>query len=134
MLARKHDERMKDRSLLEASVDRPVRHALEVRHPSYEHARFVDAAAGARHRRWSCADTAGKWPMLDDVTASDFVYVRLHGAEELYVSGYDDAALDRWAGRIETWHGGRHADRRAAGRTAGARDGSARCSCTSTTT
>jgi uncharacterized protein YecE (DUF72 family) len=51
------------------------------------------------------ADTAGKWPMLHDVT-SDFVYVRLHGAEELYVSGYDPPALDEWAGRIRTWRAG----------------------------
>lgn len=43
--------------------------------------------------------------MLDDVTA-DFVYVRLHGAEELYVSGYDDPALDRWADRLRTWRDG----------------------------
>ena len=43
-----------------------------------------------------CADTAGKWPMLDSVT-TDFGYVRLHGAEELYVSGYDDKSLDAWA-------------------------------------
>ncbi|MEV6288382.1 DUF72 domain-containing protein [Kribbella sp. NPDC051770] len=105
-LARKHDERMNDRSLLEAMVDQPVRHALEVRHPSYEHGRFVDLLRD-HDIGLVCADTAGKWPMLDDVTASDFVYVRLHGADELYVSGYDDAALDRWAGRIKTWHGGR---------------------------
>jgi len=31
-----------------------------------------------------------------DMTA-DFVYCRLHGSEELYVSGYDDAALEEWA-------------------------------------
>ena len=54
-----------------------------------------------------CADTAGKWPVLDDVT-SDFVYVRLHGDQELYVSGYGDAALDRWASRVRTLAGGWH--------------------------
>ncbi|ONI67533.1 hypothetical protein BWI15_30925 [Kribbella sp. ALI-6-A] len=106
LLARKHDDRMTDRSLLEASVEQPIRHALEVRHASYEQAAFVDLLR-AHDIGLVCADTAGKWPMLDDVTASDFVYVRLHGAEELYVSGYDDDALDRWAGRIRTWHGGR---------------------------
>jgi uncharacterized protein YecE (DUF72 family) len=53
-----------------------------------------------------CADTAGKWPMVDDVTASDFVYVRLHGADELYVSGYDDEALDRWAAKVRKWASG----------------------------
>jgi uncharacterized protein YecE (DUF72 family) len=42
------------------------------------------------------ADTAGKWPLLEDLT-SDFVYLRLHGDKELYASGYGDAALDRWA-------------------------------------
>jgi len=52
-----------------------------------------------------CADTAGTWPVLDDVT-SDFVYVRLHGDRELYVSGYGNVALDRWATRIRTWQKG----------------------------
>jgi uncharacterized protein YecE (DUF72 family) len=40
-----------------------------------------------------------------DVTA-DFVYCRLHGSEVLYTSGYDDQALDRWAGRVVAWAGG----------------------------
>ena len=40
--------------------------------------------------------------MFDDIT-SDFAYVRLHGADELYVSGYDDEALDRWAAKIRAW-------------------------------
>ncbi len=48
------------------------------------------------------ADTAGRWPALDAVTAR-FVYVRLHGVTRLYVSGYDRAALDAWAARIRAW-------------------------------
>jgi uncharacterized protein YecE (DUF72 family) len=32
------------------------------------------------------ADTAGKWPPAEDVTA--FVYLRLHGDKKIYVSGY----------------------------------------------
>ena len=27
----------------------------------------------------------------------------MHGETELYVSGYDDAALDAWAARVRTW-------------------------------
>jgi uncharacterized protein YecE (DUF72 family) len=50
------------------------------------------------------ADTAGKWPLLKDVT-SDLVYVRLHGDVELYTSGYTDAALDTWAAQIREWTG-----------------------------
>jgi uncharacterized protein YecE (DUF72 family) len=52
-----------------------------------------------------CADTV-EWPLLMDVT-SDFVYCRLHGSEELYASGYDDAALERWADRVAAWATGR---------------------------
>jgi uncharacterized protein YecE (DUF72 family) len=44
------------------------------------------------------ADTAGKWPYCEDVTA-DFMYLRLHGDKELYASGYSDEALDRWGAR-----------------------------------
>jgi hypothetical protein len=51
------------------------------------------------------ADTAGRWPYAEDVTA-DFVYVRLHGAEQLYASGYTDPQLDWWAARIREWRRG----------------------------
>jgi uncharacterized protein YecE (DUF72 family) len=43
---------------------------------------------------------------MEDLTA-DFVYVRLHGDQELYASGYGDAALDDWAARLRAWRGGR---------------------------
>jgi uncharacterized protein YecE (DUF72 family) len=78
---------------------------VEVRHPS-----FVDDAFVALLRRHGLAlvvaDSAGHWPLLEDLTA-DFVYVRLHGDKELYASGYDDAALDDWARRIDTWSHGK---------------------------
>ena len=48
------------------------------------------------------ADTAGRFPLVEQVT-SDFMYVRLHGEQELYVSGYSDASLDRWAERCLAW-------------------------------
>jgi uncharacterized protein YecE (DUF72 family) len=104
-IAKRHEDRMKDRVLLETKVDQPIRYALEVRHDSFENAEFIDLLR-EHDIALVCADTAGKWPMLDDVT-SDFVYVRLHGADELYVSGYDDKGLDHWAARAKTWHQGR---------------------------
>ncbi|MDQ3995429.1 MAG: DUF72 domain-containing protein, partial [Gemmatimonadota bacterium] len=51
------------------------------------------------------ADTAGKFPYAEELTA-DFVYVRLHGAEQLYASGYTDPQLDWWAARIREWRRG----------------------------
>jgi uncharacterized protein YecE (DUF72 family) len=117
-LARLHDDRLEGRTWLKRSAKRPLRHAVEVRHPS-----FVDAAFVAQLRRHEIAlvvaDTAGRWPLLEDLTA-DFVYLRLHGDKELYASGYDDAALDRWAARIDAWRQGRQVKdaRRASGRAA----------------
>jgi uncharacterized protein YecE (DUF72 family) len=104
-LAARHDERMDGRAHTVTEVDRPLRHAVEVRHRSFETPGFVDLLR-ENDIALVCADTAGKWPMLDDVT-SDFVYVRLHGAQELYVSGYDDAALEVWADKIRCWRSGR---------------------------
>ena len=95
---------MEGRALLTTAADRPLRHALEVRHGSFETAGFVELLR-AHDVALVVADTAGKWPALLDVT-SDHVYVRLHGDEELYVSGYDPPALDRWAARIRTWAAG----------------------------
>ena len=103
-LAERHDERLDGRALTGTDADRPLRHALEVRHRSFERADFIELLS-AHDVALVVADTAGKWPMLHDVT-SEFVYVRLHGAEELYVSGYDPPALDDWAGRIRTWRAG----------------------------
>ena len=100
-LARRHDELMTGRAWTGTREDRPLRHAIEVRHASYERPEYPELL-----REFGVAlvvaDTAGKWPKMFDVTA-DFVYVRLHGAEELYASGYDDAALTEWAGRVRAW-------------------------------
>ncbi|MER7246338.1 DUF72 domain-containing protein [Kribbella sp. NPDC000426] len=100
-VAKGHDERMEGRALLECAVDIPIRYAIEVRHNSFKNREFVDLAR-EHDIAVVCADTAGKWPMFEDVTA-DFAYVRLHGADELYVSGYDDKSLDRWARKIRSW-------------------------------
>ncbi len=104
VLGRLHDRRLKARAWLRVEVDRPIKHALEVRHPSFECAEFIELLR--RHDiALVVADTAGKWPRLHDVT-SDFVYVRLHGDTELYASGYTPEALDVWAERIRAWSAG----------------------------
>jgi uncharacterized protein YecE (DUF72 family) len=113
-LARGHDERVAGRAWLEVKANRRLRHAVEIRHPTFVDPTFV--ALLRRHRiALVVADTAGRWPLLEDLTA-DFVYVRLHGDEQLYASGYSDAALDRWARRIRAWAAGSQvADARLAG-------------------
>jgi uncharacterized protein YecE (DUF72 family) len=103
------DARMKGRTWSEVDHDRPLRHAIEIRHESFATPAFVRLLRKYRTALVT-ADTAGKWPMLHDVTA-DFVYLRLHGAEELYASGYTEAGLDHWAGKIRAWSKGGDAPR-----------------------
>jgi uncharacterized protein YecE (DUF72 family) len=103
-LARRHDERVKGRSFMRVRDDRDLRHALEVRHPSFATKELVQLLR-EQDVALVVADTAGRWPFLEDVTAG-FVYVRLHGDVELYKSGYTDAALERWAARIRAWRDG----------------------------
>jgi uncharacterized protein YecE (DUF72 family) len=103
-LAYAHEERMRDRTWLETDAERPIRYALEVRHPSYECREFVDLLR-EHDVALVTADTAGKWPFMEDQT-STFAYARLHGDEELYVSGYSDPALDRWADKVRRWSAG----------------------------
>ena len=74
-----------------AQLDPVARHAIEVRHESFRTNEFYELA-----RQHNVAvvysDGAGKWPVFDVPTA-DFSYIRLHGGEELYISGYDDREL-----------------------------------------
>ncbi|MBZ2208029.1 DUF72 domain-containing protein [Massilia soli] len=103
-LASRYEPRMKGKVALDVDKKRKLRHAIEVRHES-----FIDEAFIALLRKYKVAvvvaDTAGKWPYIEDVTA-DFMYLRLHGDKELYASGYTEEALERWAARIRAWSGG----------------------------
>jgi len=104
-LARRRDRaRMRGRSALAIDRKRRLRHAIEIRHDSFRDESFIRLLR--RHNiALVVADTAGRWPWVEDVTA-DFLYLRLHGDKELYVSGYTDAALDRWARCIRSWSNG----------------------------
>lgn len=93
----------------ESLWQKPLRHAVEIRHMSFavpEFVQLLDKYGVAL----VVADTAGKWPYIEDVTAN-FMYLRLHGDKQLYASGYTSEALKRWGDRIERWaHGKQPAD------------------------
>ncbi len=99
-LARRHDKRISGRSWMRVDENHPIRHAVEIRNETFLTPDFIDLL-----RQYKialvCAD-AVEWPRRMDVT-SDFIYCRLHGSEDLYASGYDDNALDRWAVRVAAW-------------------------------
>jgi uncharacterized protein YecE (DUF72 family) len=91
----------KDRRFLEPGPDRRLRHAVEVRHTSFDVPAFT-ALAREQEVAIVVADTAGRYPVIRERT-TEFMYVRLHGDVELYTSGYTDEALDRWAGDALEW-------------------------------
>jgi uncharacterized protein YecE (DUF72 family) len=101
-LAEAHDAKLSgDRVLTTTEVDLPARHALEFRSASFA---VPEAMAVLRAHDVACvlADTAGRWPRVDEDTGA-VRYVRLHGDKELYASGYTDRVLDEWAERCRAW-------------------------------
>ena len=78
----------------------PLRHALEVRHPSFKDKRFYDLC-----RKYNAAIVYAQddeFPEIDEPTA-DFTYARLMKAEEKIKTGYKPADLDKWAKRAKGW-------------------------------
>jgi uncharacterized protein YecE (DUF72 family) len=102
-LARRHDHRLDGRTWFRVLEDRPLHYAIEIRNDTFVSEEFI--ALLRKHAiALVVADTV-EWPLLMDITA-DFVYCRLHGSEQLYASGYDREAIDRWARRVVQWSQG----------------------------
>jgi uncharacterized protein YecE (DUF72 family) len=100
-MAVRHDERLDGRAFTGPVEERPLRHAVEVRHASFVTPEFLSLLR--KHNvAVVVADTAGKWPLFDELTAN-FGYLRLHGDVELYTSGYTESALRKWAAKIGEW-------------------------------
>ncbi len=80
-----------------------LRHALELRHPSFDVPQFHDLAA-----KYGAAivyaedDEAPDWPRIDQDTA-DFRYARLMSSRENEPAGMTAAELDAVAARVEGW-------------------------------
>jgi uncharacterized protein YecE (DUF72 family) len=102
-LAGSHDDKLRGRTALEVDAERPIRHALEVRHRSFDDPRYYDLLS--RHDVANVVSDSPTWPIFDHRT-TDLTYVRLHGHSELYTSGYSGASLDSWAVRCRQWSEG----------------------------
>ena len=108
-LTRRRNKRIMPRAAVEVgrnclAKNRTLRHALEIRNETFRTPDFI-ALLRKHNIALACADTV-EWPRLMDVT-SDFMYVRLHGSEVLYASGYDRDAIEVWAKRAVAWAQGR---------------------------
>ena len=77
-----------------------LRHALEVRHGSFEDKRFYDLA-----RKYNAAIVFADekdFPAIDEPTA-DFTYARLMRSKEDVETGYTGTEIDGWAKRAKGW-------------------------------
>ena len=86
--------------LPEAFDGHRLRHALEVRHPSFCTPDFV--ALARRHKAAIVFADHAKYPAIADVT-SDFVYARLQTGSDDIPTAYAPKALDAWAERARAW-------------------------------
>jgi uncharacterized protein YecE (DUF72 family) len=80
-----------------------LRHAVEVRHPSFRVPEFV--ALAREHGVAIVIAGDSEYPQIADVTAP-FVYARIMGTQEKESLGYSPAALDAWAERARSWSRG----------------------------
>ncbi|MHC1549126.1 DUF72 domain-containing protein [Phyllobacterium sp. K27] len=78
----------------------PLRHAIEVRNPS-----FIDPEFIALARKKDVAVVYAEhfeYPEIADVT-SDFIYARLQKGDDTIETAYTAEALDKWADRAKLW-------------------------------
>jgi len=81
-----------------------LQHVVEVRHASFEVPEFV--ALARKHNVAIVYADHATYPAIADVTG-EFVYARLQTGKDENADCYAPAALDAWAGRIETWARGK---------------------------
>ncbi len=80
--------------------DRPIHHAIEPRHASFQEAAFVDLAREAGIAIVQV--DSPKYPAISDLTG-EIVYARLQDAKADEPTGYSSAALDDWARQCRAW-------------------------------
>lgn len=81
-----------------------LRHAMEVRHPSFMSADYLELAR--RHGVATVFADSDDYPSFADTTA-DFVYARLMRSESSNASGYAADRITAWADAAREWSGGR---------------------------
>ena len=92
-------------SLLPQSIGSlPLRHAMEVRHPSFMSADYL--ALARRHGVATVFADSDEYPSFADPTA-DFVYARLMKSESAFETGYAPERIASWADGARQWAGGK---------------------------
>jgi uncharacterized protein YecE (DUF72 family) len=98
----------------------PLRHAMEVRHPSFVCPEYV--ALARRHGVATVYADSDDYPSFADATG-DFIYARLMRCESARETGYPSDGIATWAARAREWSKGGTPDGLARVEAAATRDG-----------
>lgn len=94
--------------LLPPKVDGlPLRHVLDVRHPSFATPEYL--ALARRHKVATVFADSDEYPSFADLTGP-FAYARLMRTQPTLKAGYAPKALDAWADVGRTWQAGGEPD------------------------
>jgi uncharacterized protein YecE (DUF72 family) len=85
----------------------PMRHVMDVRHPSFMTPDYL--ALARKHKVATVYADSDEFPSFADPTA-DFVYARLMQAQSRLKTGYGPKALDQWTARARAWAAGEAPD------------------------
>jgi len=93
-----------DKTLIEDFLKRlPVgnyRCVIEIRHKSFHNEEFAELLR--KYKVCLCfSDCGPRYPSWYEVQTADFLYLRLHGSPQLYVSNYEEEELERIAKLIK---------------------------------
>lgn len=100
-LAKQHTAKVEGRSYTKAHGDYEIRHAIEIRHPSFMVPEFFDLLR--KHGvAFVIAHSGLKSPYSEELTA-DFVYARMHGQEKEFKKGYPPRFLSEWGRKVKSW-------------------------------
>lgn len=102
-LAKKHSSKMDGRNETKFNAEVPIRHALEVRHSSFQDEKFLKLL---KTHNVAIVFAHTGVPYIEEVTA-DFIYARMHGKGPDYEKGYPKERLKWWADRVKGWTGGK---------------------------
>jgi len=85
-------------------IAKRVRHAFEFRHASWFEKETLEVMKDN-----NCGFViahSNRWPSMEAVT-SDFIYLRFHGAPQLFYSNYSYTSLKGWAAKAKKWSRGK---------------------------
>jgi len=96
----KYSKEILENFLKELSKD--YLNVLEIRHKSFHNEEFIELLK--KYKVCLCFSDCGKrYPSWFEKQTADFIYIRMHGAEKLYVSNYSEEELKKLAHKIKSY-------------------------------